>query len=352
MERKTIYITLSVLLSVSLVFAGNDNTGTSAANFLKIGVGARGNALGGAFIASVNDNTALYWNPAGIAQISTLQVGICYTDWILDVSHNFLGVVYPLGRAGAIGFSAISLSMGDMKTLTPSEPDGTGAYFTANDLALGISYARQLTDRFSVGVSAKYVHESISFSTAGTFAIDAGTQFDTGYRGLKIGMSITNFGGKLTLKGTDQMTKADIDEVIEGNPEKEARLETEGWTLPLMFRFGLSMDLIQRGANRLTTNFDFNDPRDNNPFAVLGAEYGWNNMLFLRAGVIYRSVSFDELKLTKAEELDLIYDFRLAFGAGVNLKLPGMASQIRFDYSYTDLGVLTQAHSFSFTFGL
>ncbi len=352
MNREILYIALAVLLGVSLALAGNDNTGTSAANFLKIGVGARGNALGGAFVASVNDNTALYWNPAGIAQIGSLEVGVCYTDWILDVNHNFLGVAYPLGRAGVIGFSVISLSMGDMKTTTPSEPDGTGAYFTASDLALGISYARQLTDRFSVGVTAKYVYESISFSTAGTFAIDAGTQFDTGYRGLRIGMSITNFGGKMTLKGTDQMTKADIDEVIEGNPQKEARLETEGWPLPLMFHFGLSMDLLRRGANRLTGNLDFNDPRDNSPYAVLSAEYGWNNFLFLRAGMIYRSESFDELKLTKAEELDLIYDVRLALGAGINLKLPGMASKIRLDYSYTDLGILTQAHSFSFTFGL
>ncbi len=352
MNRTTIYFALGLLLIVSLAHAGNDNTGTSAANFLKIGVGARGTALGGACVASVNDNSALYWNPAGIAQIQSLEVGISYTDWILDVNHNFLGLVYPLGRVGVIGFSTISLSMGDMKTTTPSEPDGTGAYFTSSDLAMAVSYARQLTDRFSVGVTAKYVHESISFSTANTFAIDAGTQFDTGYRGLKIGMSITNFGGKLTLKGTDQMTRADIDEVIEGNPEKEARLETEGWTLPLMFRFGLSIDLIQTGANRLTTNLDFNDPRDNSPFAVLGAEYGWNNMLFFRAGVIYRSESFDEAKLTKAEELDLIYDVKLAFGAGVNFKLPGMGSRVKFDYSYTDLGVLTQAHRFSFTFGL
>lgn len=352
MDRKVLYLALGVLCCVSLAFAGNDNTGTSAANFLKIGVGARGNALGGAFIACVNDNSALYWNPAGITQITSLEVGICYTDWILDVNHNFLGVVYPLGRAGVIGFSAISLSMGDMKTTTPSEPEGTGAYFTASDLALGVSYARQLTDRFSVGVTAKFVHESISFSTANTFAIDAGTQFDTGFRGLKIGMAIANFGGKMTLKGTDQMTKVDIDKVIEGNPEKEARLETEGWTLPLMFRLGLSMDLFQIGANRLTGNFNFNDPRDNSPFAVLSAEYGWNNTLFFRTGVIYRSESFDELKLTQAQELDLIYDFRFAFGAGINLKLPGMASQLRFDYSYADLGVLTQAHSFTFTFGL
>jgi len=345
-------IILSLLLIASLAFAGNDNTGTSAANFLKIGVGPRGNALGGAFVAHVNDITSLYWNPAGIANITSLRVGVSYTDWILDINHNFLGIVYPLSRVGTIGLSVTSLSMGDMATTTPLHPEGTGAYFSANDLAIGFTYARQLTDRFMVGITAKYVHESISFSSANTFAVDAGTQFNTGYRGLKVGMSISNFGGKMTLKGTDQLVKADIDEVIEGNPMKEARLETEGWTLPLIFRFGLSMDVVNSANNRVTCNLDFNDPRDVNPYGTFGVEYGWNNMVFLRGGLIYRPEEYNEEKLTFREELELIYDVRLAFGAGVNLKIPGMNSKVNFDYSYTDLGILTQAHSFSFTFGL
>jgi len=352
MYKKFLYIILTLLLINSLAKAGTDNTGTSAANFLKIGVGPRGNALGGAVVAQINDFSALYWNPAGIASISSLEVGISYTDWLLDLSHNFLGAVYPLGSIGTIGVSLNSLAMGDMERTTPIEPNGTGSYFSASDLALGVSYARQLTDRFAVGVTAKYISETISFSSASTFAIDAGTQFDTGFRGLKVGMSISNFGGKMTLKGTDQITKADIDEVIEGNPMKEARLETEGWTIPLIFRIGMSMDVVNFASNRVTCNLDFTDPRDNNPYGTFGAEYGWHNTVFLRGGLIYRPKEFDEEKLTKAEELDLIYDLRFAFGAGINFKIPTLTSKVRLDYSYTDLGILTQAHSFSFTFGL
>lgn len=352
MTKKFLYMILTLLVTTSQVLAGTDNTGTSAANFLKIGVGPRGNALGGAFVAQVNDFSALYWNPAGIASVKSLEVGISYTDWLLDINHNFLGVVYPFGNIGTMGVFVNTLGMGDMENTNPLEPEGTGAYFSASDLALGISYARQLTDRFAVGVSAKFISETISFSSASTFAIDAGTQFDTGYRGLKVGMSISNFGGKMTLKGSDQMTKADIDEVIDGNPQKEARLETEGWTIPLIFRFGLSMDVMNVAHNRLTCNLDFNDPRDNSPYGVFGAEYCWNNLVFLRGGLIYRSKEFDQEKLTKAEELDLIYDVRFAFGAGINFKIPTLASKVRLDYSYTDLGILTQAHSFSFTFGL
>lgn len=352
MIKKFLYIVLCLLLIAPLAFAGTDNTGTSAANFLKIGVGSRGNSLGGAFVAQANDVTALYWNPAGIVNITSLEVGISYTDWILDINHNFLGVVYPLGRIGTIGVSFVSLSMGDMEKTTPLQPDGTGAYFSSSDLALGLTYARQLTDRFSVGGTAKYIHESISFSSANTFAIDVGTQFDTGFHGLKLGMSITNFGGKMTLKGTDQMVKADIDEVVEGNPEKEARLETEGWSIPLVFRFGLSMDVLERNESRLTCNIDFNDPRDINPYTTFGAEYVWNNMLSLRGGLIYRPDDFNEDKLIKTEELELIYDFKFAFGAGVYLRIPGLKSKVKMDYAYSDLGLLSSVHSFSFSFGL
>jgi len=311
MYKKILYIIFCLLLGVSLVYAGNDNTGTSAANFLKIGVGPRGTGMGGAFVAHVNDVTSLYWNPAGITNVSSLEVGVSYTDWILDIQHNFLGVVYPMGKKGSIGLSFISLSMGDMEKTTPLNPEGTGAYFSANDLAIAVTYAKQLTDRFSVGLTAKFINETISFSSANTFAIDAGTQFDTGFRGLKFGVSISNFGGKMTLKGTDQMTKADIDEVIEGNPDKEARLETEGWAIPLVFRFGLSMDVYNIGNNRLTCNLDFNDPRDINPYGVFGTEYAWSNMVFLRGGLIYRSEDFNEDKLIHYEELVLNYKIKL-----------------------------------------
>ena len=350
MYKKVLYISICLLLSVSLAFAGNDNTGTSAANFLKIGVGPRGTGMGGAFVAHVNDVTSLYWNPAGISNITSFEVGVSYTDWILDIQHNFLGVAYPLGKIGTIGLSLISLSMGDMEKTTPLHPDGTGSYFSANDLAIGLTYARQLTDRFSVGLTAKFINETISFSSANTFAIDAGTQFDTGFRGLKFGMSISNFGGKMTMRGTDQMTKADVDEVIDGNPEKDARLETEAWSIPLVFRFGLSMDVFSFDKNRLTCNLDFIDPRDVNPFGTIGAEYTWGNMVFLRSGLIYRAEDFNEDKLIHYEELELNYKVKLAFGAGIRFTIPGLASKVRLDYSYTDLGILTNSHSVSCIF--
>ena len=353
MNNKFLCTIICLLLSASLIYAtGNDNTGTSAANFLKIGIGPRGTAMGGAFVAHVNDVSALYWNPAGIASINALEVSVTHTDWILDFGHNFFAVAYPMGNLGTIGLSLNSLSMGDMERTSPSEPNGTGSFFSASDMALGLAYARRLTDRFAVGVKVKFVQESISYSSASTIAVDAGTQFETAFYGMRIGMSISNFGGKMTLKGTDQLTKADIDEVIGSNPMKEARLETEGWSLPLLFRVGASLDVLKRDYATLTCNLDYNDPRDVNPYGTFGAEYSWNNILFLRGGINYFPEDFDEQQLADEEELVLSYGIRLSFGAGLNLKVPGIASRVKLDYAYTDLGILTTVHSFSFTFGL
>lgn len=339
---------LVVVLLTAPALAGNDNTGTSCANFLKIGVGARAAAMSGACTAAITDYSALYWNPAGIAHLGGVHVGIAYTDWVLDIAHSFIGATYSLGPWGTIGASLNLLDYGEMQRITPAEPNGTGTYFGATDLALGVAYARELTDRFAVGVQFKFVRESISFSSASTIAVDAGTQFVTGFHGMRLGMSISNFGGKMTMRGTDQMVKADIDDVIEGNPLKESRLETEAWPLPLTFRMGLSLDVLKGDLATLTVNTDFVDPRDVNPYAAVGTEIGWNNMVFLRGGLVYSPDGFDEEKLHKEQELSLLYKVKIAAGGGLRFALPGTRAAFSLDYAYTDLGMLDFAHRFSF----
>lgn len=351
MSRKIICLVCSFLLLATVAFAANDNTGTSAASFLKIGVGSRAAAMGNAYVSLANDATALFWNPAGISNIQGTQVGISYNNWILDINHSFLGITRNLGEFGVLGVSFNYLSMGEMEKTTPSEPHGTGAFFNASDMALGVAYAKNLTDRFSVGMKFKYINESISFSSASTIAVDAGTQFVTGFHGMRIGMSITNFGGKMLMQGTDQIVKAKADEVIEGVPEKTSRLETEAWAIPLTFRFGVSMDLLKSEANLVTVSADFTDPRDVNPIGSFGFEYGFNNLLFLRGGIIYQPEDYNQQRLVDDEELVLNYDVKFSFGGGLNLDIPGLGSNIHLDYAYTDLGILTTVHRFSFTLG-
>src|SRR5512140_3594853 len=179
-------------------------SGTTAAAFLEIPVGASAIGMGSAFVSVSHDATSLYWNPSGIAALSQNELVATHTGWIADTRFDFAGLVLPLGWFGTVGFSFTSLSMDDMKVRTVDQPEGTGEFFSAGDLAAGISYARQLTDRFAIGFTGKYVRQSIWHESAAAFAIDAGTSFKTDlFGGMVIGATLVNFGTKLQMSGRD-----------------------------------------------------------------------------------------------------------------------------------------------------
>jgi hypothetical protein len=240
--------------------------------------------------------------------------------------------------------------MGEMEQTTAQEPDGSGVMFGASDFAIGLGYARSLTDRFSVGLHLKYVQEKISSSTANTFAVDFGTVYTTGFRGMKIGMSISNFGGKLRMSGREQLQRVDIDPGLGGNPtETPARLETESWPLPLSFRLGVSLDVMNNENSRLTANVDYFDPRDINPQSCFGVEYGFRNFVFLRGGFRTSLSTFgviDNANMEK-QESDAEESF-VTFGGGLNLKYSGY--NLKLDYAFVDLGRLSNVHRFTIGF--
>lgn len=350
MKRIGWIVCLLIAFAATDTWAQFDNVGTSAANFLKIGVGSRAEAMGGAFVAQVDDITSLYWNPAGLARMQNSEIGIARTDWILDINHIFVGAGLKLGDFGTVAASVSALTMGDFEQTTARSPDGTGLKFGASDLAIGVAFARSLTDRFTVGVHAKYIREEVSSMTANTFAIDLGSQYITGFRGLTIGMSISNFGPNLRLTGREQLLRVDADPGIGSNPETTpARLETETWPLPLSFRLGVSFNVIENENNRLTGNLDYSDPRDLNPVTAVGVEYSMKDMFFLRGG--FRTL-LTGTGLFNNDQLDVVEqdpeDSFFTFGGGINLKMSGMA--LRVDYSYNDMGRLQQAHRFTFAF--
>ena len=352
MKKLAIFICLLGMFSYSAVYAQFDNVGTSAANFLKIGVGSRAEAMAGAYVAQVADVTALHWNPAGLARMQSREVAIARTDWVLDINHVFVGAALPLGDVGTLGVSVYSLTMGDMEMTTAQQPDGTGVMFGASNFAIGLAYARALTDRFSVGIQGKYIRENISSTSASAFALDIGSQYRTNFRGLTIGMSIANFGTNMTLSGREQLVRVDIDPTLGANPDvTPARLETEAWPLPLIFRIGVSMEVFSSGDNKITANVDYTDPRDVNPWTSFGVEYSLKDMVYLRGG--WRSLLtamglFTNEKL-EAEEANPEQSF-FTFGGGLYLKYPGKDYSLRIDYAYSDLGRLTQAHRFTVAF--
>jgi hypothetical protein len=117
-----------------------NKSGTSAAQFLKIGVGARAMGMAGANVASINDAYSLYWNPGALPKVDGVSLVAVYTDWFADIRHQFFGFVLPVSDISSIGIQATVLSMDAMRVTTVSQPHGTGELFEVKDLAIGISY--------------------------------------------------------------------------------------------------------------------------------------------------------------------------------------------------------------------
>ena len=282
------------LLPVSSAFAqqGFDSQtrtvnkrGTTAADFLGIPVGARATALGGAITAAVSDPIAIYWNPAGIAGIEDVSFTGEYANWLASIDFNFLAVTIPT-RFGVVGVSITSMRTPDMEVTTVAMQDGTGETFDAASYAAALTYARALTDRFAIGGSVKLIQERIWNSSSGGLAFDIGTQFETPFRGIRLGASISNFGTKLQIGGDDLLARVDVDPNNRGNNESNrALLKTDRFDLPLIMRIGLAGEVFQGGGNRLTLSIDALNPNNSEQYLNAGAEIGLlGDLIMFRAG--------------------------------------------------------------------
>lgn len=318
-----------IILFTSFGFSGGefDKVGTTTAQFLKLGVGARAMGMGGSFVAVSDDGSAMYWNPAGLVNQKDLTTSFNHNNWALDISHDFVGVSFPTGRSGVLGLSLTALSMDEQDVTTIAEPNGNGQTYSVMDIAFGISYAHQISDRFSYGQTVKFIRLMAYNEIANAVAIDIGMLLQTDYHGLKIGMCLSNFGGEPKYEGRDLIDKADIDEDIAGNNLSDVTLTTEQWPLPLLFRIGFAVDLfgkddafISTPQHRLTVSLDAEHPNDSREHLNLGSEYAFNERFFFRGG--YR-FNYDEELLT--------------LGAGIKLDM-GILGKTFMNYSVRSFG--------------
>ena len=223
---------LILFLLFATYTAAQSKIATTAAPFLNIGVGPRAIAMGGAFIATANDVTSLYWNPAGASRSDKNDALFAYTSWFADINYSWTGAMVKLGDAGTIGLSLTYLDYGDIEITTLSEQDGTGQFFSAYDMDIGLSYAYNLTDRFSLGATVKYIQQTIWTTSASAFAADLGVLFHSDIYGLRIAATITNFGTNMQLQGDALLVQHDIDPNNYGNndPYNLSTLIGSGWT--------------------------------------------------------------------------------------------------------------------------
>jgi len=224
-------------------------------------------------------------------------------------------------------------------------------------MGMSVGYGTKISDRFAVGMQVKLIRETISFSSASAFAVDAGTQYVTSFYGLRVGMAVTNFGTKMRLYGTDNKVDVDAYEDLDGNPDVVAHLNTDEWSLPMAFRFGISMTpvgkngFIKQDMAEVTVNWEYFDPRDYNPYYILGIEAKIMDVFYIRSGLQFKFMQFDE-DLTDDTDDDEFQDAidsedgfgyvnNMAYGIGIDTeKISFVPVKLRVDFSASDLGLL------------
>lgn len=328
MKRLVLYLT------AALIIGGNTNaqvfSGTTTAQFLKIEAGARAIAMGGAFVSVADDVSAIYWNPAGLPKLKNNAVSFSYTSWLVNTNHNYVGIVYKLNDQNVFALSYTLLSMPDMKVRTEFYQDGTGEYFSASDFSLGLSYGLAITDKFSMGITGKYVGQNIWHMTTSTIALDVGLHYNTPVKGLNLGMSVSNIGPKMQYEGDDSFIYYTFDPDQRGNSDKIfADIKMDKWDLPLIFRVGLSYNLLDTELHDILISMDAIHPNDYSEYVNVGLEYCFTDRIFLRGG--YKTL-FKE----QSEE-------GLTLGAGVIYYLTD-SLPLKFDYAYADFGKLESVH--------
>ncbi|RMD97676.1 MAG: hypothetical protein D6814_09010 [Calditrichaeota bacterium] len=332
MKRQIISILIATYWVGALPAAAQQ--GSTAAQFLKIGVDARSSGMGQAVVAAASDVSALYWNPAGLAKLPGSSLLISHTSWIADINHDFVAFAIPLNGA-ALGVSLIALNLGEIEITTIEKPMGTGSYYDASDLALAFTYARQMTDRFNVGITAKYIRQAIQNEVASGIGFDIGTSLDVGVSGLKLAMALTNYGVGMRMHGDDLIIPFTPGPA--STPIK-AQLETREFPLPTNFRIGIAFELIgghsrfiPSEASTLIVAADANHPIDEKERGNVGAEYNWNQKILIRGG----------------------YKFRYSeqgFSYGFGLQMGYSDMFLRLDYAQTRFGMLNTVHQFSAQF--
>ena len=315
-------------------------SGTTAAQFLKIGVGGRGIAMAGATAGAVHDASAMYWNPSALVQVNGVSMYASHTDWFADLRHEFFGMSIPLGPNQRIGVGATILTMDDMEVTTELEPRGTGSYFAATDVAVGLTYAARMASFFSFGATVKFVSQTLYNETASGIALDLGTTLETGFDGITVGMAFTNFGSTMQLEGRDLRKTYDPLPNNATNTGVSSYLATESWEMPVNFRVGLGWRLMGRGdalipdeTHGVRVALDANHPNDAPEHASVGLEYVWSDIIALRGGYHMN----DDVR-------------SLTYGLGVRLESPG-AFAVTVDYAATTLEKLGLIHVIGLSVG-
>lgn len=320
--RATVVLALLVCAATP-VFAGSDERkGTGGALELRLPVGPRGTALGSAVVGDATGIEALFWNPAGLATIERTEATFSRTNYFADMKLNYAAVGTHLG-IGTLAFNAKVLSVGDVIVTTEDAPEGTGEILSPTFSVLGMSYARQFTDRVMFGLTTNFVNERIRSASATGISFDFGVQYMTGYRGLRLGMAMKNFGPSMRFGGDDFNVNLRPPDTDPTASNRTLSFNSANFEQPSFFTLGATIDVMKNADSRfaLMTAFQNNNFVGDNYSG--GAEWSYKNTFALR-GSWYGSVTnpinaVTGEQTTEMKSGDDLYN-GYAFGAGAQVK--------------------------------
>lgn len=299
-----------LIVFLSVAFSGGEfnKSGRTAMQVTKIGIGAHQVAMGEACVASIRDINSLYWNPAGIGGIGRAQASANYTNWFSDLEYLSAAAGFSIKNRHYFAISAASLNYGDLEEATIPVTGGssdtrTGEMFSGSDLILGFTYARQFTDKLTIGFMWKFLSETLYTYEQNMSVFDIGTFYNTGFKGIRIGMSAQNF--------TVSTVK-----FLGNNGDR-----IEGYDIPLIYRVGAGLDIINKSDGLIGTSnlhylqasFDAINTNDYGERYHFGLEYRFHDLISLRGG--YR-FNYEEGNLS----------------AGVGI----LTRKFKIDYSFTE----------------
>jgi hypothetical protein len=310
--------------------AGNSNTGTTAYSFLKLGTSARALSMGGAFSGLADDESAIYYNPAGITGMTQKAISASYMNYIADIqSGNFIFVL-PRGIVEAdqddflyyeddealppTSESGLAISLVYLNYGTIDETNSEGSIigdFGGSDMALAVSYARQVSSQLSMGASGKVVYEKIDEYSSTGVAADLGLLYRFKDGRTRAGVSASNLGAQLS-----GLTEEHKD------------------PLPILLRAGLSHTL--RGTP-LTVAGEGVFPSDNDLYGSIGLEFNPDIPIALRAGY----TTFGSNYKTEGDS-----DGAAGFSFGAGFTLP----QVAVDYAFLPYADLGSLHRINFAY--
>jgi len=309
--KKAIIICLLILTGAAGTAEPFAPIGTSTGQFLTIGVGGREVALGEAVTALTEGSGSVFWNPSGVVDGNANDIYTAYNQWPAGIHVGALSYAYVDPRLGTFSLNAKYVHFGDMEITTVQNPNGTGEMLQMSNYALGLTYGRYLTDRVSVGITAKLVNEKYGANGYRTAAFDVGIIYRAPFRNLKIGMSILNFSNKVRYSGSY------IDYSYSNSYLTDTPVPFEDWSLPMTFRFGAVIDVYDQGPHKLIAALDMVHPNDNIEQYNIGAEYAYDARLFFRLG--YQLTAYEG-----------------GFSTGIGMRW----NLIELDYAITTLGEL------------